>query len=168
MNALHPGTDESTLADRLAGIIGYLRMQRYGDVSHALKDALHGACDKFVRRLADHLRHEEEVLFPGLLEASPGSAAMLEEIRQEHRLLHIYARELGVRLRARDEDGAFAVARSFLGALFDHIQREGDAVDSIVRSLDEAAARKILDLMLATSGACPECRKRGLGCGCGP
>ncbi len=99
-----------------------------------LEAALHGAADEFVAKLAAHLRHEEEVLFPALLKAAPEAAPEIEGLEEEHRLLRVYATDLACRIRRKDTGGAYEGSRAFLAALFDHIDRERKAVDERLKS----------------------------------
>lgn len=131
------------LTDALAGIIGYLRVRRYGRVMGNLEEVFLGACDRFIGVLAEHLKYEEEELFPELRRLAPLSGPALEAVAREHGLLRIYAQELAARLKIRDEEGASEVARAFLAALLDHIEHENRAVDGAVASLDPGRRREL-------------------------
>lgn len=142
MIAITAGHD-GCLSDSLAAIVGRIREMEYLGVQIHLEQALRGSAEQFVRRLADHLRQEEEVLFPALREASAGAAADLEPLEREHRTLHLYAVDLARRIREHDVTGAREVARSFLSALMDHVGRETDEVNGILVGLDPKAAERV-------------------------
>lgn len=115
---------DGVLTAALAEIMAHLRAGPYGPVVDHLEEALRGAAEEFVTRLASHLKHEEEVLFPGILQASPESAAEIDGLHEEHLLLRVYATDLAYRLKEGDREGAYEVSRAFLAALLDHIDRE--------------------------------------------
>jgi hypothetical protein len=105
------------------------------------EEALYADADRFVGRLAEHLRYTEETLFPALQEVEPGFACDIEGLKKEHRQLHLLARDLGLQIRGGAKEGACGVARSFLALLLDHIRRETKGVERLARSLDVLDAR---------------------------
>ena len=146
------GRDENgTLSDALAGILGHLRGHPYGRFFGRPEEALYGEADRFVRRLAEHLRYTEEALFPALREVEPGSACDIEGLEKDHRLLHLYARDLALQIRGGDKKRAYGVARSFLAVLLDHIQRETEGVDRFMHSLDVSDAQRLLGAFIQRS-----------------
>jgi hemerythrin-like domain-containing protein len=114
--------------------MGYLRKRQYGDIVNGVEKALRGAADGFVAKLATHLRHEEEVLFPALRKADPEAGPEIERLEEEHRLLRVYATDLACRISKKDTEGAYEVSRAFLAALFDHIDRERKSVDERLKA----------------------------------
>lgn len=131
MIAVKRDEHDGVLTGALAEILAFLRCSgSYGGVAEGVEKALHGAADDFVGKLAGHLRHEEEVLFPAIRKSAPESAAEIARLEEEHQLLRVYATELAHRIKARDSEGAYEVARDFLAALFDHIERERHAIDA--------------------------------------
>lgn len=133
--------EDGALCDSLAGLVGHLRGRPQGGASG---EALHADADRFVGRLAQHLWYAEEVLFPALRELEPGSSGDIEALERDHRLLHLYARDLGLQLRDGGKDGSVGVARSFLAVLLDHLHRETEGVDRMVRSLDSQRLSRAL------------------------
>jgi CheY-like chemotaxis protein len=131
---------DSTLTDALAGIIRRLRTRRYEGLKALLQDVLKGETIEFAGDLAGHLRYEEQVLFPSLAELKPEARPRLKEIEREHDRLRGYSRELAHRLGEGDGAGACGVARHFLAALLEHIERESEIVDEIVAPLGYRAS----------------------------
>ena len=129
MITLKKDAHDGSLTAGLAQIIGYLRTRPYGDIVNGVEKALRGAADEFVAKLAAHLRHEEEVLFPALRKSVPEAGPEIAHLEEEHRLLQIYATDLAFRIHSKDVEGAYEVSRTFLAALFDHIDREMKVVD---------------------------------------
>jgi hemerythrin-like domain-containing protein len=130
---------DGELTDALASLIGYLKLGPYEGVREDVEAALHGSADRFVNRLASHLRHEEEDIFPMLLRHRPGSAPRIDALRLQHAALRAYASEFAQRLGAADRDGAAAVARSFLAALLEHVAAERHVVEELSEGLVESA-----------------------------
>lgn len=139
MIAVRRDEHDGVLTGALAEIIGTIRRGAYGGIADGVEQALRGAADEFVAKLAAHLRHEEEVLFPALLKSDPGSAPEIAKLEEEHQLLRVYATELAHRIKAKDAEGAYEVSRSFLAALFDHIDRERHSVDTRLKSLSSGS-----------------------------
>ncbi len=135
MIAVRRDEHDGVLTGALAEIIGTIRMGAYGGIADGVEQALRGAADEFVSKLAAHLRHEEEVLFPALRKSDPASAPEIAKLEEEHQVLRVYATELAHRIKARDTEGAYEVSRSFLAALFDHIERERHSVDARLKHL---------------------------------
>ena len=123
LTSLIPGED-GALSAALAGVLGQLRGLSYGRPPGEREEDIHREADGFVDRLAGHFRHAEESIFPALRKAGSGSASEIEELQKEHRLLGLYARELAARIRSKERETAYGVARSFLAVLLDHIRRE--------------------------------------------
>jgi hemerythrin-like domain-containing protein len=126
---------DGVLTASLAEIVARLRSGPYGPVVDPLEEAQRGAADPFVATLAAHLRHEEEVLFPEILRASPESAAEIGRLHEEHLFLRVYATDLAYRMKEGDREGAYEVSRAFLAALFDHIDLERKVVDARLKTL---------------------------------
>jgi hemerythrin HHE cation binding domain-containing protein len=143
MNTTLSRSEDGALSDALAGLLGRLRGGRAARFPGTLEEALNGDADRFAARLAGHLRYAEETLFPALEEVEPGPACDLEELKKDHRLFHLYARDLAVQIRDGDQEKAYGLARSFLAVMLDHLQRETDGVDRLVRSLDVVDARRL-------------------------
>ncbi len=143
MNATLGHGEDGALSAGLAGIMGPLRGHPFGRFEGGAEKALHREADRFVERLAGHLRYAEDTLFPALRELERDPACDIEELEKDHRLLHLYARDLAVQIRGRDNEGAYGVARSFLAVLLDHIHRETEDVDRFVHSLDVSDAGRL-------------------------
>src|SRR6185295_269241 len=105
--------EDGVLSDVLAGILGRLRGQRYERVSVPF------AAEGIAEGLAGHLRHAEETCFPAIRKGEAGSAGVLDQLEQDHRLLGLYAQDLATRIQGDDREGAYEVARSFLAVLLD-------------------------------------------------
>jgi hemerythrin-like domain-containing protein len=135
---------DAHLTDALAAVIGYLRMGAYDGLRRALDQALHSSADEFIGLLAEHLRQEEEALFPALRDAARGAAALLAPLQEQHASLRVFASELAQRLAVDDRQGACEVARSFLAALLEHVEREDRAVEELIRGLPPAATDRLL------------------------
>jgi len=112
------------LSEVLAGILGQLREHRYPRYRGGVEEDLRSAAEEFVERFAGHLRHAEETLFLDLRKGGRESAADLDELEKDHRLLGLYARDLATQIRGQDREAAYGVARSFLAVLLDHLHRE--------------------------------------------
>jgi len=125
---------DGVLTAALAEIMGRFRSGPYDAVVDHLEEALKGAAEEFVAQLASHLKHEEEVLFPGILKASPGAAAEIEQLHEEHFLLRVYSTDLAYRVKQGDREGGYEVSRAFLAALFEHIDRERKVVDEELKA----------------------------------
>ncbi len=143
---LSPGDDE-TLVDALAGILGHLRACPSGDLRGGSKGALRGAAERFVGKLATHFQYADETVFPTLRRAEPGFAGDIEGLVSDHRLLHSYARDLATQLKAGDDGGAYAVARSFLAVLLDHVNRERTEVARLSSSLQAKDATRLSEFL---------------------
>ncbi|HXX95275.1 MAG TPA: hemerythrin domain-containing protein [Planctomycetota bacterium] len=126
---------DGVLTGALAEIMRHLKFRPYDGIADDVEGALQGAADAFVDKLARHLRHEEEVLFPAIRAAVPDASGPIERLEEEHRLLRVYATELAYRIKEKDQEGAYEVSRSFLAALFDHIDRERKIVDERLGAL---------------------------------
>lgn len=137
MIAVKRDEHDGVLTGALAEIMGYLRMRQYGGIVEGVEAALHGAADEFVEKLAAHLRHEEEVLFPALLKAAPEAGPEIERLEEEHRVLRVYATDLACRIKEKDAEGAYEVSRAFLATLFDHIDRERKSVDERLKQVSQ-------------------------------
>ena len=133
-------TRDGRLADSLAALYGYLRM----GPRPFLEDAVRASADAFVNGLADHLRHEEDLLFPALQEASPGSNDLLGSLRKEHVSLRVFASRLAQRISADDREGAAKVALGALEALLKHLKRGEAAIDSLIGRLPPETTDRLL------------------------
>jgi hemerythrin-like domain-containing protein len=120
---------DGVLTGALADLIARLRGAPYQGVIDEVQKACSGTADEFIGKLADHLRNEEDVLFPAILRADPGAAREVEALLGEHRRLRAYAVRLARRIRGRDAREAGQVARRFLAALYDHIDHERRVVE---------------------------------------
>jgi CheY-like chemotaxis protein len=154
----HPPAEtlhDSTLTSALSGIIRRLRGRRYEDLQNVLKNVLHGHAVHFAGDLAEHLRYEEEVLFPSLAELKASARPELELLEKEHDRLRDYSKKLAQRLTQGDGAGAADLARTFLAVLLEHMERESAAVDAIVAPLGFAASldlgRRLLQRRLRVS-----------------
>lgn len=148
MNATLDRDEEGALGDALVGLLGHLRGPSYEGLPPGSGEALHREADRFVRKLAEHLRYTEEVLFPALGGLEPGSSRDFRELEAEHRLLHLHARDLALQVKAGDLGAAYGVTRSFLAVLLDHLRRETVGVDRWVGSLDVLDARRLSRALL--------------------
>ena len=131
---------DSSLTNALAGIIERLRTRRYEGLKAFLQDLLRGETLEFTGDLAQHLKYEEEILFPALAELKPEARPRLGEVEEEHERLREFSRRLAHRLREGDASGAVAVAREFLAALLEHIDRESALVNEVVTPLGYRAS----------------------------
>jgi len=116
--------EDGAFSAALAGVLGHLRGLSYGRPPGEPEEDIRREADGFLDRLAGHLRHAEETIFPALRMAGSGSASEIEELQKDHRLLGLYARELATRIRSEERETAYGVARSFLAVLLDHLRRE--------------------------------------------
>jgi len=123
MTSWIPGED-GALSAALAEVLGHLRRFSYGRPPGEPGEDIDREADAFVDRLAGHFRYAEETIFPALRTVGSGSASGIEELQKDHQLLGLYARELVVRIRSKERETAYGLARSFLAALLDHIRRE--------------------------------------------
>ncbi len=137
-------THDGTLTESLASLIGYLRLGAYDGLRSALDEAVAQGADRFIGLLADHLRHEEEVLFPALREASPAAEELLKPLQEQHASLRVFASEFAQRLAVDDRDGACDVARSFLAALLEHIEREDRTVEALMKRLHPQTVDRLM------------------------
>lgn len=131
---------DGRLSDALAALYGYLRI----GPRPFLEDAPHASADRFINALADHLRHEEDQLFPALREANPAWDDVLSPLRAEHASLRELASRLAQRMTADDREGAAAVALSLLEALLPHLKREERAIDSLIGRLPSDTTDRLL------------------------
>ena len=138
----HPG--DGKLADTLAGIIGELRLRGYCSIQWKLDDALLGDCDLFVKQVSEHLRQEDDILLPSLLQADPSSQAEIDDYRKDHRSLSQYAKELTQHIQANDDQNACRVARDFLALMMDHMARESKTVNRILESMGPEESGRLL------------------------
>jgi hemerythrin-like domain-containing protein len=130
---------DGVLTGALADLLAQLRSAPYQGVIDEVQNASQGAADVFIGKLADHLRKEEEVLFPAILRADPGAAGKLEALLREHRQLRAHAVRLARRIRGRDARKAGEVARDFLAALYVHIDHERRVVEPRLGQVAAAA-----------------------------
>lgn len=135
---------DGSLTESLAALIGYLRLGAYDGLRSALDEAITKGADRFIGLLADHLRHEEEILFPSLREASPAAEELLKPLQEQHASLRVFASEFAQRIAVDDRDGACDVARSFLAALLEHIEREDRAVETLMKRLHPMTVDRLL------------------------
>ena len=133
-------TLDGRLADALAALYGYLRAGPRPFLEHAA----HAAADTFINALAEHLRHEEEQLFPALGEASPDADASLGPLRKEHVSLREFASRLAQRMSMDDFEGAADVALTCLEALLKHLKREERAIDVLIGRLPPETTDRLL------------------------
>ena len=123
MNTNQGHDDMGTLGEALASIMGHLRGHPYGRFLGRPVEALHGEADRFANRLAKHLLFTEEIPFPAAGKGESRSACDSDRPEKDHQLFHLYARDLALEILAGNTARAYAVARSFLAVLLDHIQR---------------------------------------------
>jgi hypothetical protein len=110
--------EDAALGNTLAGFLGRLRAPSYERPQGGPEEDLHVGAVGVADRLAGHFQLAEDTLFPAL------SASEIEDLRKDHRLLGLFARELADRLGQNDREGAYRAARSFLAVLLDHLRRE--------------------------------------------
>lgn len=133
-------THDGRLTDALAALLGYLEAAPHP----ALAEALRTSADAFVDALAEHLRREEDVLFPALREASPAADEILRPLTDEHGSLRVFASELARRVAVDDREGAKEVARSFLAALAEHLEREEKTLGGFLDRLHPRTTDRLL------------------------
>lgn len=126
--------DHEALSDALAGVIETLRAHRYGAPPSADSPRLETRVKELVRHLAEHMREEEDVLFPALLAVSPSSAPEIESLAQEHWPIHLAAREFAARFASGDEVGACETGRVFLAEFLAHVAHETRGICCILAS----------------------------------
>jgi hypothetical protein len=135
--------EEGALSDVLAGLPGRLRGRPDGRPCEAPGEPLDADADRFVRRLAEHLRYSEETPFPALRKVDPGSACDIKGLKEDHRLFHRCARDLALLIRGGHKERACGDGRSLLAALPDPINRETQGVDRLALSLDVLDAQSL-------------------------
>ncbi len=135
---------DGALTESLAALIGYLRLGGYDGLRNALDEAITQGADRFIGLLAKHLRQEEDILFPALREASPAAEEILRPLQEQHASLRVFASEFAQRIAVDDRDGACDVARSFLAALLEHIGREDQAVEALMKRLHPQTTDRLL------------------------
>ncbi|HEX7901845.1 MAG TPA: hemerythrin domain-containing protein [Planctomycetota bacterium] len=133
-------TRDGRLADALAALYGYLRM----GPRPFLENEPHASADAFIDALADHLRHEEERVFPTLREAKLDADPVLDPLRKEHARLRDLASRLAQRMSAEDYDGAADVALACLETLLKHLRREERAIDVLIGRLPPETTDRLL------------------------
>lgn len=147
---MSPSRDRA-LVDALTAMVCDLRSCQLGAPRRETRGALSGAADRFVGKLADHLRYTEEILFPTLREIEPGASHVIERMKKGHRDLGGHLKDLAVRIKAEDDDGAYDVARSFLATALDHFGSETAVLGGIVRSLDDKQTRLLTEALTSRS-----------------
>ena len=124
------GRDEAMgLVAALMGLMGRIRGHPYGGPPGESEEALHAEADRFILRLAEHLRYTEMTLFPALLKAEPGSSGEIEGPHLNDRLFHLHARDLALQFGGGVTKWAYESARVLLAVLLDHLRREAAEVD---------------------------------------
>lgn len=126
-----------TLTDDLAALLGYLDAGGPADLESA-------AAEAFLRRLSDHVRVNDDVIFKALRESMPAAEELLRAPSDEHAALRLLASELSRRVSVDDRPGAAAVGRSFLAALAEHLRKEEEAVGAVVDRLHPDTADRLL------------------------
>jgi hemerythrin-like domain-containing protein len=121
-------TPDDRLLDDLAAFLGYLQVP-------GMDDVLRPAAEAFIRGLADHLRREEDLLFPPLSEAHPAAEGRLSALRDEHAKLRRSAADLARRVALDDREGAADIARACLASLAGHLRREERDLDEVLEQL---------------------------------
>jgi len=140
--------DASILTNSLAGLIGYLRARSYHEISEDSERALQGTADGFEFRLREHLRDEDVIIFPSLKEILPERGADLEGLKAEHRAMRRLAGNLSELLRKGSLDRAYEVGRTFLAALFHHMDRESRILDTILKELGPEREQRLREILL--------------------
>jgi iron-sulfur cluster repair protein YtfE (RIC family) len=142
--ALRHERDDGALLDQLARLIEKLRLVRYQSILVKVQELPTPAVEEFSDLFSRHLLYEEDILFPVLREPDPGLAEpALRGLREEHDRLRFFVRELVIRVRAGDPEGACDAARVFMAALLDHIGRESRATRKLLRKLDPLSAARL-------------------------
>jgi hypothetical protein len=136
-------TIDGRLADALAALYGYLRM----GPRPFLEDAPHASADNVINALAEHLRHDEDQVFPALQEAGPVSDDLLRPLREEHVSLRVFASRLAQRMAGDDREGAAEIALALLETLFQHLKKEERAVDFLIGRLPPETTDRLLRRM---------------------
>jgi hemerythrin-like domain-containing protein len=116
--------EDEKLARTVADLVVQLRRRPYGDVLGRVEEAFRGSAEAFVDSLAQHLRHEEDVLFPALRKRDPATAREVDDLQAEHAVLRRLATGLARAIATNENAKACGVARTFLAELYAHIDRE--------------------------------------------
>lgn len=124
------------LGDPLMEILVRLRESYCIGVEEQFGEALSSEADRFAATLAVHRRQAEERLFPSLRALKPGSACDFDGLEDDHRHLHLQARDLALHIRGMDNAEAYGLTRSVLASLLDHVRREGEEVDRFIGCVD--------------------------------
>ncbi|MBI3098749.1 MAG: hemerythrin domain-containing protein [Planctomycetes bacterium] len=140
--------DHGALSDALAGVIEALRTYPGVAVGEGMvagpagrSSTIESQVEGFVKHLAEHMREEEDVLFPALLAVSPEAEPEIEQLAEEHWPIHLTAREFSVRFTSGDVEGACRVARVFLAELLSHVGHETRVIRRILDSAGPEALR---------------------------
>lgn len=136
-------TRDRRLTDALAALYGYLRL----DPQPFLEDARDAAAESLLEALGEHLRRDEDHLFPDLGASFAAAGDALQPLREEHESLRLFASELAPRLAVGDLAGAAAVAASMISALFAHLEREAEVVRALLERLHPGARDRLLRRM---------------------
>ncbi len=115
--------EDGSPGDLLALLLGRLR-ERPSELCVDTGDALRVDTDRFARSLARHLQDSKESLFLNLRLGEPASASALEELEEEHQVLHRHTRDLATKIRRGDRERAYEAGRACLAVLLDHLRRE--------------------------------------------
>jgi hemerythrin-like domain-containing protein len=121
--------EDTELTRALADVMNHLRKHSYGDALGHLKDALQGTGDAFVDTLARHLLYEEQTLFPEIRRIHPEAGEELRTLQGEHGHLRQLATELAQAIKSGEVERAYDVARTFLAALYRHIDHEAEVTE---------------------------------------
>jgi hypothetical protein len=147
LGAPSPLLNDAGVVDELVGLIDRLRLRGYGQIICGIDQALEGAVDGFKNLLAHHLVHEEEILIPALKKAAPTFAAVFDGLKQEHSYLRGEADLLADFIRSGNDGAALARGQFFLTTLYDHIQREAEAVRQSADQMHWKTALRLKSLL---------------------
>lgn len=150
MNTTIDRDRDEALCDSLMGIMSRLRGYAPRGFEGGDGELLSREADRFVGRVARHLRYAHRILFPAFRELESNSTPDLERLEEEHRLLRLAARDLGLQIRNLDKEQAYDVSRSLLAVLLDHLRRETEDIDRFVHSLDVSNSGRLARALVAS------------------
>ena len=141
----------AAMTESLTEIVVRLRDSGLGKLPGRTDPAVRSTAEAFVGHLAEHL-DEADALLPAVLDMAPATAAEIEVIRSDHRLLRGVAHDLFVGIVSGQPSKACDTARSFLAKLFAHADREKALMRRLTFLLDERDLRLL-------AGMCPSRRE---------
>ena len=147
MNAALRRVEDRDLVDALASVVGQIRESLYTGIVNEVLEVLRTKAGGFISKLADHLRQEEEHLYPELRRLRPTCFPDIHELLLEHVLMRNLAREMSVAIVGRDNKRALEISRTFLATLLAHMERESRLVTGILKALSTADAARLAETL---------------------